>query len=105
MMIIIIIINIYITQIPCEYDQMRVTNQYDTNQIYQFCSRGARKLSYKAHKGTIQLRISSLCSLLRMLAGRQLAKGNEDAGYQGGPNVTEVIVLLISKEKSTIKQC
>ena len=30
--IIIIIINIYIAQIPCEYDQMRVTNKYDTNQ-------------------------------------------------------------------------
>ena len=28
----IIIINIYIAQIPCEYDQMRVTNKYDTNQ-------------------------------------------------------------------------
>ena len=25
------IINIYIAQIPCEYDQMRVTNKYDTN--------------------------------------------------------------------------
>ena len=24
-------INIYIAQIPCEYDQMRVTNKYDTN--------------------------------------------------------------------------
>ena len=22
--------NIYIAQIPCEYDQMRVTNKYDT---------------------------------------------------------------------------
>ena len=30
-MIIIIIINIYIAQIPCEYVQMRVTNEYDTN--------------------------------------------------------------------------
>ena len=30
--LIIIIINIYIMQIPCEYDQMRVTNKYDTNQ-------------------------------------------------------------------------
>ena len=29
--IIIITINIYIAQIPCEYDQMRVTNEYDTN--------------------------------------------------------------------------
>ena len=29
--IIIIIINIYIAQIPCEYDQMRVTSKYDTN--------------------------------------------------------------------------
>ena len=26
-----IIINIYIAQIPCEYDQMRITNKYDTN--------------------------------------------------------------------------
>ena len=25
------IINIYIAQMPCEYDQMRVTNKYDTN--------------------------------------------------------------------------
>ena len=30
--IIIIIINIYTAQIPCEYDQMRITNKYDTNQ-------------------------------------------------------------------------
>ena len=28
---IIIVINIYIAQILCEYDQMRVTNEYDTN--------------------------------------------------------------------------
>ena len=34
-MIIIITINIYISQIPCEYDQMRVTNKYDTNQTKQ----------------------------------------------------------------------
>ena len=32
-MIMIMIINIYIAQIPCEYDQMRITNKYDTNQI------------------------------------------------------------------------
>ena len=27
--------NKYIAQIPCEYDQMRVTNKYDTNQTKQ----------------------------------------------------------------------
>ena len=31
LIIIIIIINIYIAQIPCEYVQMRVTNKYGTN--------------------------------------------------------------------------
>ena len=31
-MIMTMIINIYIAHIPREYDQMRVTNKYDTNQ-------------------------------------------------------------------------
>ena len=29
--VIVVVINIYLAQIPCEYDQMRVTNKYDAN--------------------------------------------------------------------------
>ena len=31
MMMMMMIINIYITQIPCEYDQIRTTNKYEAN--------------------------------------------------------------------------
>ena len=44
--IIIIIINIYIAQISCEYDQMRVTNNYKTNFIYKaWWSSGLQKIN------------------------------------------------------------